>query len=385
VAGAASASAADAPPAKGGSACANGKIRVATGCETRRTVRRKAEAIVRQAMPELGVKASILRIDTGTQPLVNAGFGNSMAGVPASPHMYFRIGSMAIPHLITLLLQLEDKGKLSLDDKLSKFRPDLPAADRITLRMLASSTSGYRDWIQGNPVFQAVLLENPFKQWTPNELLAYAFAEPLACEPGSCFHYAHTNFAVLSEVISKVSGRSVDSLMHERIFKPLGLRHTVISRLPTMPGPALHGYTGERGFYEDSTFWSPSWSIGAGTVMVAKIGDVVRSARALGTGALVSRHATRQRFAPVAAAFPPFSKSVYYALGGLVDNEWQLQNPNINGYTGIMAYLPSRDISLGVVTTQLSRSSDTGLGYASALFSKLTEYLTPERVVAYRG
>ena len=64
--------------------------------------------------------------------------------------MHFRIGSMAIPHLITLLLQLQDEGKLTLDDKLSRFLPDMPDADRITLRMLADNTSGYRDWIQGD-------------------------------------------------------------------------------------------------------------------------------------------------------------------------------------------------------------------------------------------
>jgi len=82
--------------------------------------------MVREAMPELGLRATIMRVDTGEQPLVDAGFGNSMKGVPASPKMYFRIGSIAIPYLISVLLQLEDEGKLSLNDKLSKYRPNFP-------------------------------------------------------------------------------------------------------------------------------------------------------------------------------------------------------------------------------------------------------------------
>jgi len=65
--------------------------------------------------------------------------------------MHFRIGSIAIPYVIDLLLQLQDRGRLSLDDPVSNWLPDLPNADRVTLRMLANSTSGYADWIQENP------------------------------------------------------------------------------------------------------------------------------------------------------------------------------------------------------------------------------------------
>ena len=59
--------------------------------------------------------------------------------------MHFRIGAMAIPYLINVLLQLQDQGRLSLDDPVSNWLPDLPNADRVTLRMLASNTSGYPD------------------------------------------------------------------------------------------------------------------------------------------------------------------------------------------------------------------------------------------------
>lgn len=105
---------------------------------------------------------------------------------------------MAIPDLITLLLQLQDEGRLSLDDKLATYLPALPNADRITLRMLANNTSGYSDWIQGNQAFVDPLYADVFKQWTPAELLAVAFPRPPACEPGECFSYAHTNYAVIS-------------------------------------------------------------------------------------------------------------------------------------------------------------------------------------------
>jgi CubicO group peptidase (beta-lactamase class C family) len=243
--------------------------------------------------------------------------------------------------------------------------------------MLANVTSGYPDWVQHNEPFQQVLFENPFRQWTSNELLHWAFTQPLACAPGTCFHYAHTNFAILSQVISKVTGQPISKLMRERVLEPLGLGHTQVSRYPAMPGEALHSYTGERGVYEDCTFWSPSWTIGDGTVMASTMADVVHGARELGRGALISAHANRERTAPTSVGIPPFSKSLYYALGITLADGWEFQNPFIDGYTGVSAYLKAQDIAVGIVTTQLPRSANNGVGNATILLAKVAEYLSP--------
>lgn len=304
-------------PARAG-ACGAARLQTADGCVSRAAARRRIEAIVRDEMARQGLKAAIVRVDTGTRPLLSRAYGQSMAGVPANRDMHFRIGSMAIPYLITVLLQLQEEGRLSLDDKLSEFRPQLPDANRITLRMLAENTSGYLDWIQGNEPFAAALFGNVFKQWSVPELLSIAFARGMACAPGTCFVYAHTNYAVLAQVISVVTGHSVQSEIEERVLKPLGLRGIAISRLPAMPGPVLHAYNSLRGNYEDSTFWSPSWT-----------------------------------------------------------NGWRVQNPNLNGYTGIEAYLPSRRISVAIVSTLAPRSGASETAYSTELFNRLARYLTP--------
>jgi CubicO group peptidase (beta-lactamase class C family) len=186
-------------------------------------------------------------------------------------------------------------------------------------------------------------------------------------------------------VISQVTGESAETLIRERVLKPLGLDHTQISRFPAMPGAALHSYTGERGIYEDSTFWSPSWTIGAGTVMTSPIADVVRGARELGRGALISTQANRERIAPVTAGLPPFSKKLYYALGITVANGWEFQNPFLDGYTGVSAYLRAKDISVGIVTTQLPQSSANGVGNATILLTRLSDYLAPHNRIELPG
>jgi D-alanyl-D-alanine carboxypeptidase len=369
--------AAASPPATG--PCGAGRIQTADGCVGRVAAGNRIEAIVRGEMNRQGLKATIVRVDTGARPLLSQAYGQSMAGVPATTDMHFRIGSIAIPYLTTVLLQLQEEGLLSLEDKLSEYRPQLPDASQITLRELADNTSGYYDWIQGNEAFVSALYANVFKQWSVSELLATAFGRGMACAPGTCFHYAHTNYAVLAQVISAVTGRSVQSEIEERVLRPLGLRGVSISRLPAMPGPVLHSYSAGRGSYEDSTFWSPSWTIGAGTVMSGTIADVARSARAIGTGELLSPAASKEQFAAASSGLTAMAPGIHYGLGIVVgdDGGWRVQNPSLNGYTGIEAYLPSRGISIAIVTTVLPRSGASETAFASDLFNRLAAYLTP--------
>jgi CubicO group peptidase (beta-lactamase class C family) len=124
------------------------------------------------------------------------------------------------------------------------------------------------------------------------------------CQPGECFHYAHTNFVILGKVISKVTGKPVKTLLQNRILRPLGLRETYISPLPEMPRPYLNAYTAARGPYEDSTAWTPSWGISSSMTMSSTIGDVVKSAKAMGRGTLLSRRSAKERFAPYTRTCP---------------------------------------------------------------------------------
>jgi D-alanyl-D-alanine carboxypeptidase len=366
-----------------GDSCRGSEIRTAAGCRDLAEAGREVENIVRQSLAANDLKAVLARVDVRNRTIAALSPGESMAGAPANLRMHFRIGSIAIPYLVDLLLQLQDRGRLSLDDPVSKWFPDLPNADAVTLRMLASASSGYPDWVQGNDSFQAALLADPFRQWTSDELLENAFAQPLICDPGACFHYAHTGFVILGRVVQEVTGKPVGTLIRSRVFRRLGIDDTRISALPAMPQPVLHAYVNERGFYEDATYWSPSWGISGSLLMSSTIGDVIRSAKALGAGALVSRRAQRQRVAPVTVGLHPgFSDSLYYGLGILVANGWLFQNPELNGYTSIMAVLPSRRISIALSVTEGESAAQTPTNFSERLLGEVTEYLTPQSPAA---
>ena len=359
--------------------CPREKIRTASGCTSLAAAGREIRAIVERSVQDDDLRAALARVDLGDRSIARVSAGESMDGVPANLRMNFRIGSVAIPYVIDLLLQLQDDGRLSLDDRLSKWFPDLPDADRVTLRMLATATSGYADWIQEDPAWIKIWYANVFRQWQTRELLDIALARPRICDPGTCFHYAHTNFIILGNVIEAVTGKPVAELLRRRVLHPLGLRNTRISSLPDIPPPVLHAYTADRGPYEDSTFWSPSWSIAESMIMTSTIGDVIKSARALGTGALISRAAARERIAPTTAGLPGFNQSLYYGLGVVIVNTWEIQNPEMQGYTAIQAYLPSRRISVALTVTKGLRAAATSTNYSERLFTAITEYLTPDR------
>jgi D-alanyl-D-alanine carboxypeptidase len=372
-------------PAHAGQSCSGSQIRTASGCTSLGEAGKRVKRIVRETMAAEDLRAALVRVDVGKRTLVKMSRGESITGVPANLRMHTRIGSIAIPYVIDILFQLRDAGRLSLDDPLSKYFPEIADADRITLLNLATATSGLPDWIQENQSFLNDLYGNPFQQFTTDEILNIALHRQRLCQPGECFHYAHTNFVILGKVVSKVTGKRLKTLLQERILHPLGLRETYISALPEMPRPYLNAYTAARGPYEDSTAWTPSWGISSSMTMSSTIGDVVKSAKAMGRGTLLSRRSAKERFAPYTANLPVvpspparFTQNAYYGLGVIMQNTWAFQNPELNGYTAIQGWLPSKKMAVGLAVTKgLRAAAQTNENYSELLFAELTDYLSP--------
>ncbi len=356
--------------------CSSKQVDVGGTCTSKAEVSKQIVSITQGVMQKEDAKGVVLRVDVGNDTVVDKGLGISQVGVPVTPDMKWRPGSMAIPMLTTLVLQLQEQGKLSLDDTLSKWYPDYPNADKVTLRMLSSVTSGYPDYIQENPPFQAAQLAEPFRQWTDDELLHYAFALPIVCDPGACFHYAHTNFILLGNVVQKVTGKSITELLQQKFLGPLGLTETKITKDPAIPAPALHAYTSERGIYEESTGWSPSWGLGDGLIMTSTAKDMTTLIKAVGSGKLLSKSAASQQVADLSKGLPGAPTQIGYGLGVAVGGGWVLQNPVFNGYAGIAAYLPAQKISIVIDNTHGPKAAE-GTSIASEIFKAVAAYLAP--------
>ncbi|MFA9400807.1 MAG: serine hydrolase domain-containing protein [Acidobacteriota bacterium] len=364
-----------ASPATAG--CPGARISTADGCKSKTAVERKLGRILNSSRDQNATKAAIARVDVGRSTVLRTAIGQSQTGVPANPRMHFRIGSIAITNLTTMVLQLQDEGRLSLNDKLSRWFPGLPRAGQITLKMLANNTSGYLDYAQENPEFIDALFSDVFRQWTPEQLLEIALARGFACDPGTCFKYAHTNYILLSKVVNRLTG-STRIRMKKRILDRLNLNQTGISRLAPMPRPVLHAYIADRGPYEDSTFWNPSWTIGSGTVLSSTIDDVARAARPIFGGRLLSARSRQQLVARDNVGKGGQTKDFYFGLGLLAGGGWRMQNPQLNGYTAISGYLPARKLTIAVTATNRLKAAKADSNPSVIMFNRMAAYLAPD-------
>ncbi|MFV6029046.1 serine hydrolase domain-containing protein [Streptomyces sp. NPDC056264] len=99
---------------------------------------REVLGIAERAKAEPGLQSVIVRVTAGEREVVTTALGESMTGVPAVPALHFRNGTIAISYLGTALLRLVDRGRVRLDDPVSRWLPDLEGGERITLRMPAA-------------------------------------------------------------------------------------------------------------------------------------------------------------------------------------------------------------------------------------------------------
>src|SRR5579863_3589950 len=197
------------------------------------------ENIVRDSMAQNHLKAAIIQVRSNGSDVATRAFGESMTGVPATPDMHFRNGALAFTYMATLLLEFVDRKKVTLDTKLSAYFPDLPNADRITLRNLAQMTSGYADYVY-QPELLNGLYHDPFRQWTPKELIQIGVSKPMQFEPGTNWGYSHTNYVILGRVLEKIAGMPLADALSRYVLAPMGLEQTAASTTPVIPQPVLH-------------------------------------------------------------------------------------------------------------------------------------------------
>ncbi|MFE5791862.1 serine hydrolase domain-containing protein [Streptomyces sp. NPDC056503] len=348
---------------------------------------RRVLDVARKARKDLRLNAVLLRVTVDGRELVTGALGESMTGVPAEPDMHFRAGSVAFAHIGTALLRLVEQRRVRLDDTVERWLPEVPRAREITLRMLANNTSGLHDYVT-DPAFGAELTPHPFKQWTPDELLAFPFSHDFWYDPGTNWSYSHANYLLLSRALERITGTRIDRLVRELVTGPLGLRETRNSFTPEIPAPVLHAFTSDRGFYEESTFWNPSWTTGPGAVITSTVCDMARSAQGIGSGELIGPRSYRVLLDPgtVGLGTPTSTcpaticlkqtEERHFGLGVIVSGGWLLQNPSFSGYAALQAYLPSKRLAIAVSATKTATTADGNM--AQEVAGRIAAALAPE-------
>jgi len=134
----------------------------------------------------------------------------------ATPDMRYSIGSISKQFTAAAMLMLAEEGKLSIDDRVGKFLPDLTRANDVSIRQILTMTSGYQDFWPQDYVMPMML-----QPATAQEILNGWAKKPLDFEPGTKWQYSNTNYVIAGVIIEKVSGKSLDEFLRERVFTPL--------------------------------------------------------------------------------------------------------------------------------------------------------------------
>lgn len=200
---------------------------------------------VTAAMKANVIPGAVVRISSPTQGDWTGTFGTATIGQndPLTVQDHFRAGSITKTMTSTVILQLVQEGKLSLQDPIGKFRTGVPNGDRITIAELAEMRSGLYSYTFDRG-FNQTLDADPGKAWTPEELLAIAFTHPVNAQPDTTFEYSNTNIVLLGLVIEQLTGEPLEKAFQDRIFNPLAMTQT---SLPVrtdaqIPNPHPQGY-----------------------------------------------------------------------------------------------------------------------------------------------
>jgi len=187
-------------------------------------LREKVDTIVRQALTTTGVpSASIAIVQSGAIAYLQAyGEGRIEPHTPALPSMRYSIGSISKQFTAAAVLLLAEQGKLSLDDPVSRFVPNLTRGNEVTIRELLSHTSGYQDFWPQDYVPPFML-----QSITADKILDLWARKPLDFDPGTEWQYSNTNFVIAGLIVEKASGEPLLQFLSEHIFTPLGMKSVI--------------------------------------------------------------------------------------------------------------------------------------------------------------
>ena len=309
-------------------------------------VRARLDEVARSYTPHDAFMGAVLVAD-GDQVLLDKGYGMAVVewGIPNAPEVKFRLGSLTKQFTATLVLLLQQDGKLKIDDPVSKYLPDAPKAwEKITLAELMGHTSG----IQNFTSFKE------FRTWaasahTSEEELAFFRDKPLDFEPGSQFAYSNSNYEVLGVVIEKVSGKKYREMLRERIFDPLGMKDTGLDEDELVLPKRAEGYVpGHAGSGQDGLVilraesMTVPWAAGA---LYSTTGDLLKWERGLFGEKVLSAESLKRMTTPGKGG---------YALGLEVRTEDGTQvvshGGGIEGFNTRLTYLPEKKIAVVVLS-----------------------------------
>jgi CubicO group peptidase (beta-lactamase class C family) len=253
----------------------------------------RVDALVQTEIKQQHIPGLALGVYSDRRVIKTRGYGvaNVEWDIPVQPDTVFQSGSIGKQFVATAVMMLVEEGKVALDDPLTKYFPDAPAAwKEVTVRQLLSHTAGFTNYPEKFD-FR--------KDWTEDELLKMVEGIPLAYPPGTKWDYSNLGYLTLGILIHRVTGEFYGDFLQSRIFKPLGMTSTrIISEEDIIPHRAA-GYRLVDGELRNQEWVSPTFNSTADGALYFTVLDLNKWDAALYTEKLVKKSSLEQMWTPV--------------------------------------------------------------------------------------
>lgn len=307
------------------------------------------------------------------KPVLVKGYGsaNLELQVPVTNDSVFRIGSVTKQFTAVALLKLAEEGKLSLDDKLSKYYPDFPRAADISLAQMLHHTSGLHNYTE-----EKSFGHDGMTHRTTDEMATYfkAMSKTQDFEPGTSWHYSNTAYYLLGGVVEKVEGKPVATVFKERFFTPLGMTRTAMDdETEITPGRAAGYEAAGLGKFKNAAFLSMT-APGAAGAMRSSASDLARWNAALFGGKLLKPTSFKAMITPgklgngqlSGTAMPKgdADRGEYgYALAiNTVDGHLKISHGGgIDGFNSSLAEFPNDKVTVAVIANTIGKENGAHL------------------------
>ncbi|MBU2047436.1 MULTISPECIES: serine hydrolase domain-containing protein [Stenotrophomonas] len=333
-------------------------------------VTRRIDADVQQVMQRFQVPGAAIAVIVDGKPLYSRAYGlrDRERALPVRTDTPFEIGSITKQFTAAAIVQLQEAGKVQLDDPLARYLPHAPHASEVTLRHLLTHTSGLHEYFDGPEAEVDDLVTRPIDF---DDLIARIAGQPLDFPPGTRWSYSNTGYALLGKVIETVSGEHYRDYLQQHMLAPLGMTHTfTLADSDRLAGMAV-GYRHEQGALQRSPYFHPDWS-GAAGFLVSTLDDLARWDAALSGGKVVSAAGYAQMKTSFATAD---GKPVGYGLGLFVDAVYGQarvgHTGGAQGFTTADEYYPDHGLRILAFTNLGDKKPEAGVTMTNLVFAAL--------------
>lgn len=270
--------------------------------------------------------------------------------VPATTRTKFRIGSVTKQFVASAILKLQEEGFLSISDKLSKYFPDFPRGDEVTIRQLLNHTSGIQSFTSKPKFMETVLISATAKQMVDGMR-----EDPFTFDPGQKWAYNNSGYFLLGEIAAQVAGKPWGELLDELFFTPAGMGDSGVYDNQNIYENEAHGYSFDGVREVKALNWDMSRAGGAGA-LYSTAEDLFRWNEALFGGKLLGRQSSRAAFTGVDTAGSPPRRSengVGYGFGWVMRDQRGLRvvehSGGLHGFQSHLARVPSENLTVVVL------------------------------------